>query len=84
MSRYEYLYMDLEDIKTPKPGRICYGPSWWAVTKDYQVVFFGSYCSPLCNTNESIVKRFRGENSEIFEHIAFLEMSFLPHDCSDY
>lgn len=79
-----WILAPLEDIKTPKPGRICYGPRWWAVTPDDKVLFFDTYSSPQCNINRSIVERL-GKGFNAPETIpVYVEMAFLPHNCSDY
>ena len=79
MKKREWIYMSLEDVQTPKPGRICYGPRWWAVNEKSEVMFYGSYGSPQCNQNKQIVERIRPECG-----VVFLEFAFIPHNCSDY
>jgi hypothetical protein len=78
MSEDKWIRMSLEDLKTPKPGRICYGPAYWLV-EDGQVKFFKGYGSPQCNMHESIMRRLHPEGE-----LVFLEVAFVPHRCSDY
>lgn len=79
-----WILAPLSDITTPKPGRICYGPRWWAVTTDGDVLFFDTYGSPQCNQSQSLVERL-GKGFDAPETTqTFVEMAFLPHTCSDY
>lgn len=79
-----WILVPVADLTTPKPGRIVYGPRWWAVTETDEVLFFDTYCSPQCNTNPSIVERLgRGFDAPPTTP-RFIEMAFLPHRCSDY
>lgn len=78
----QWIMAPLEDIATPKPGRICYGPRWWAVTENDEVLFFKSYSSPQCNQSKDLVKRLgKGFDAPITTTPKFIEMSFLPHSC---
>tara|TARA_R110000868_G_scaffold246606_1_gene503197 strand:- start:44 stop:334 length:291 start_codon:yes stop_codon:yes gene_type:complete len=79
-----WILAPVDDISTPKPGRICYGPLWWKVTDNNEVLFFDTYGSPQCNTNKAIVER-RGFGFDAPKTTPkFLEIAFLPHRCSDY
>jgi hypothetical protein len=80
----KYILAPVSDITTPKVGRICYGPSWWAVTSDNEVMFFKTYGSPQCTINRSIVERLCKRNGAPISESKFLEVAFLPHTCSDY
>ena len=73
-----WIRMTLEDLATPKPGRICKGPAWWAV-HDGCVLFFKSYASPQCNAHKAIIERIRPDCTP-----TFIETSFVPHRCEDY
>lgn len=79
MKESDWIYMTLEDLKTPKPGRLVFGPRWWAVNERNEVLFFRSYGSPQCNKVREIVERIRpGLRTE------YVEIAFIPHNCSDY
>jgi hypothetical protein len=71
-----WIKMPLAELTTPKPGRICHCPSWWAVTDDDCVLFFKSYGSPQCNVNKSIVEHIRPGLK-----VQFIESAFVPHRC---
>ena len=45
-SEGRWILAPVADITRPKPGRICYGPRWWAVTESDEVLFFDTYGSP--------------------------------------
>jgi hypothetical protein len=79
-----WILAPLADITTPKPGRICYGPRWWAVTENDEVLFFDRYSSPQCNANKAIVDRLGSGFDAPETTPKFVEMAFLPHQCSDY
>lgn len=66
--------MTLQDLTTPKPGRICMGPHWWAVTDDGCVLFYGN--SPQCNTDRRVVEHVRKDCTP-----KLIEMAFVPHRC---
>jgi hypothetical protein len=74
-----WIKMPVDELVTPKAGKICKGPAWWAVTPDNCVLFFKSYNSPQCNQQKAIVERIRPglEAREI-------PMAYLPHRCEDY
>ncbi|HYN54355.1 MAG TPA: hypothetical protein VES38_06595 [Methylotenera sp.] len=74
-----WIKMSVEDLTTPKAGKICFHPAYWALTDDGCVLFYKSYGSPQCNMNEEIVKRIRPALKVIF-----IEIAFVPHTCSDY
>lgn len=69
--------MALEDLKTPKPGRLCVGPAYWAVHEG-DVLFFKGH-SPQCNRSEAVIRHVRPDCE-----IVFVDMAFVPHRCSDY
>lgn len=82
--RGRWILAPVSDITTPKPGRICYGPRWWAVTPDNKVLFFDTYNSPQCNISKAMVERLgKGFGSPDTTPV-YLEMTFLPHNCSDF
>jgi hypothetical protein len=71
-----WIKMPIAELVTPKPGRLCKGPSFWAVTPDECVLFFEDYSSPQSNTNRAIVERIRPGLE-----VRFIEMAFVPHRC---
>jgi len=76
-SRAPWIKVSIEDLTTPKPGYLVHGPAFWAITDDgFALLYKGS---PQCNTNESIVKHIRPDCTP-----RFIEISYLPHRCSDY
>lgn len=79
-----WILVPLADITTPQPGRICYGPRWWKVTENNEVLFFDTYGSPQCNQHKAIVERVGCGFDAPATTPKFVEMAFLPHRCSDY
>jgi len=78
----DFVRVPVSEITTPKAGRICYGPSWWQVTENDEVLFYKRiWHSPQCNVNKSIVERLK---RPFVKEIRFIEMAFLPHNCGDY
>lgn len=77
--RAPWIKMPLSELITPKPGRICVGARWWAVTDDGCVLFWRSHRSPQCNAVREVVERIRPDLTP-----QFVEMAFVPHRCSDY
>jgi hypothetical protein len=79
-----WILVPVDDITTPKPGRICYGPRWWKVTAENEVLFFDAYYSPQCSVSKSVVERTgKGYDAPQTEP-RFIEMAFIPHKCTDY
>lgn len=74
-----WIKMPVSDLTTPKTGRICKGPSWWAITPDDCVLFFKSYGSPQCNSVKEIVERIRPGIE-----VRHIQAAFIPHRCQDY
>ncbi|HJV75400.1 MAG TPA: hypothetical protein VJ654_14330 [Noviherbaspirillum sp.] len=74
-----WIKMPLSELTTPKPGRLCKAPAWWAVTDDGCALFYKTYGSPQCNTDRRIVERIRPDCKQVF-----IEAAFVPHNCSDY
>lgn len=79
-----WIKVPVSDLITPKPGRLCYGPRWWAVTENDEVLFFDDYGSPQCNRAESIVERLGKGFDAPLTTPRFIEVAFVPHRCSDY
>jgi hypothetical protein len=79
-----WIHVPVKDITTPKDGRICYGPRWWKVTEDGDVLFFDAYTSPQCNVSKAVVERTGKGYDAPPTKAVFLEMAFLPHYCGDY
>lgn len=85
----KWLKMPLSELQTPKPGRMCLGPRWWAVVDDGGVscvLFFQSgkgrgqqYGSPQCNENRAIVERIYPGCTPVF-----VEMAFAPYNQWEY
>ena len=74
-----WIKMPLSELKTPIAGRLCMGPRWWAVTEDGCVLFYKAYYSPQCNQSKQMVERIRPDLNPVY-----VEVAFVPHDCSDY
>lgn len=79
-----WIVVPLADITTPKPGRICFGPNWWRITENNEVLFFGGYHSPLCNSNLSIAEKLGRSTDTPETTLMYLDMAYLPHNCGDY
>jgi len=78
-----WILASVTNITTPKPGRVCYGPLWWAVTENDEVVFFDNYRSPQCNINKAVVASLcHGFDAPVTKP-RFIEMAFIPHRCTD-
>lgn len=71
-----WIKMPIAELITPKAGRICKAPSWWAVTEDDCVLFYKSYGSPQCNTDKRIVEYIVPGCRAVF-----IETAFAPHGC---
>ena len=76
----KFIEMSIEELTTPKAGRLVHAGAWWAVNDKGNVLFYKHYTSPQCNTNKEIVKRIRPE----CERQEWIEVSFVPHNCHDY
>ena len=81
IDKSKYTYMSLEDLQTPKAGRICRGASWWIINEKNEVMFYGG--SAQCNANEVTAKHLQEKLYPEYR-TEFVEMAFLPHRCSDY
>jgi len=79
-----WILAPIADITIPKPGRMCYGPRWWAVTSKGEVLFYESYNYPQCNLNKKIVDAISKNLNVPPNTPQYIEMVFLPHRCSDY
>lgn len=84
----KWLLAPVSDITTPQAGRICYGPAYWLVSENDEVMFFQTYGSPQCNAHERLISRQLtaepGPNKPPAVAVRFFEMAYLPHRCSDY
>ena len=69
--------VSIKEIITPKPGKICYPPSWWVT--DGENVFFYNKNRPQCNSDERVMNHLYPNEKTIF-----IEVAFLDHDCRDY
>jgi hypothetical protein len=74
-----WIKMPVSELMTPKAGKMCKAPMYWAVTPDDCVLFFKTYNSPQCNTIKELIEHVR-PNMEI----RFIETAFVPHNCSDF
>ena len=85
-----WLKVPVSELTTPKPGRMCHGPRWWAVIDDGGVkcaLFFQSgsrgrgkqYGSPQCSESKHILERLRPDCETVF-----IEMTFIPHNQWEY
>lgn len=80
----DFITMSLEDLQTPKPGRLCHGPAYWVVV-DGNVLFYKAYFSPQCNSNQQITERFiKADYFDGKATVQYVPLSFIPHNCSDY
>ena len=79
-----WIKVPISDLTTPKPGRLCYGPLWWAVTENDEVLFFDTYGSPQCNIAKGIAERLGKGFDAPLTTPRFIEVAFIPHRCSDY
>jgi hypothetical protein len=89
-----WIFVPIDDLITPKAGRICYGPSYWVINSKREVVFWKDYNSPQCNLTKAILGGRliksrdcieKGPHSwPDLEEIIFIKMAFIPHDCSDF
>lgn len=79
-----WILAPVSDITTPQQGRICYGPRWWCVTENDEVLFFDTYGSPQCNMHKELVERLGRGFGAPATTPRFIEMAFLPHNCGDY
>jgi hypothetical protein len=84
IQKAKWILVPVSDITTPQPGRIVYGPRWWAVTDDDEVLFFQRYTSPQCNADKAIVEHLTKNYNGIKTTARFLPLAYLPHRCSDY
>lgn len=80
----KWIRMSMDEVTTPKSGRICYTDRWWVVTRNNEVLFYKSYTSPQCNHNKAVVDHAL-RNIQIVEcTVQFIPVAFIPHRCSDY
>lgn len=60
----------LEELQTPRGGKIVYEDRWWAVT-DGCVLFYKG--SPQCNYVRRVIERIRPDCTPTFLPVAFVE-----------
>ena len=82
-----YHLKSIEDITEPKAGKWCYGPSWWIVTPDRQVLFFHGgkrrrMGSPQCNPNKTISEHIQKRMYQDCT-VELIPMAYLTHDCDN-
>lgn len=94
VSEGKWILVPLDDLKTPRGGRIVIGPRYWAVVSRGGVkyaLFYQAYYSPQCNAMKSVTEHIM--NNGLYKEIPgldgtgeveFIEASFVPHRCSDY
>lgn len=84
----KWIFAPISSLMMPEHGHICYGPSWWAVTRSNEVLFFDKYSSPLSNTDKSIVEHMiksRTSDPDLSPLTPrLISMLFIPHKCSEY
>ena len=83
----QWIKMPLADALTPKGGRLCYGPAWWMLTAEDELLFFRRYTSPQCNSSKTLCERFmlgKGLNVPPASKVTYLETVYLPHNPADY
>lgn len=76
-----WIFVPIFDILIPSPGRMVFGPRWWSVTENDEVLFFDGYGSPQCNECKSIAERIGKGFDAPPTHPRFFEMTFIPHRC---
>jgi hypothetical protein len=57
----DYIRAPLQDITTPKEGRVCLLNRFWLVTGDGEVLFYRTYEAPQCHANEEAVKQLNAQ-----------------------
>lgn len=80
----EWILVPISNLTTPKDGRICYCNHWWRVTEDNDVLFYRRYTSPQCNSNKAVMERVGKAFDAPITTLQYIEVAFLPHNCSDY
>lgn len=80
----KWIKIPIEDITTPKMGRICYTDRWWVLTPNNEVLFYKSYTSPQCNINKAVIDHALLKLHAEGCTAQFLPVAYLPHRCSDY
>lgn len=66
----------IEELTTPKPGKIVRCGRWWAITKDGFALFYKS--SPQCNPDKAVIEHIRPDCTP-----QWLEITYQDHDCSN-
>lgn len=74
-SKKPWVKIPIEEIKTPKAGKACYGPAWWVVTPDDCVLKFRGH-SFQCNTDKAIVEYLIAKTHHRCR-AEFIEMAFV-------
>lgn len=72
------------DITTPKFGRMCYGPAFWLLTENDEVLFYKAYYSPQCHIDIRVLEKLGSTHIPFKTKIELIEMAYIPHRCSDY
>ena len=76
----DYIRMSLEELTTPKAGRLVVKDHWWALTENGEALFYKTYTSPQCNTSRQIAAKL-GPGGTV---ATFVPLAFVPHNCGDY
>ncbi|QGH72716.1 MAG: hypothetical protein [Podoviridae sp. ctQNx1] len=79
-----WIFAPMDDITTPKNGRTCCCNRWWAVTENNEVMFFHGYHAPQCNERKDLAERLVHSHNEPPAKTVFIEVAYIPHECSDY
>ena len=79
LSKFERV--PISELLEPVPGRIVYPRSWWVVSEEGEVFFFGpNHTSPQTNTSEAIATRLWANFAPGCK-VMRLPMLFLKHRC---
>jgi hypothetical protein len=78
-----FIHMSVSELTAPHDGRIVYLNRWWCVTDKEEVLFFRTYNSPQCNSNQEITKRLCVKDY-IKSTPVFIPIAFVPVDWSGY
>lgn len=86
----EFILVPIEDLVTPRGGRICSANRFWTIRDGKYAQFYKTYGSPQCNPNEmvcnSIVANRAARLAEkgCVETVVKIEMAFVPPGLDGY
>jgi hypothetical protein len=84
LKRHTYNKLPLSQLKEPSEGAICVTNSFWLLTPDNQVLFYGY--APQCNTSPSLCGLLIGSTSQQVGcdlSIRFAEVAYIPTSHQD-